>query len=371
LRAACDGCLVRAEGEPNVMTCRLPAEEGLRLETQNVVGTRETDLLRASDWLFPHGMDHHELLAGVPIAGRVLQRGLQAFARRMAGLGRLPDPSPAHPPAEPAAERRNADVLVVGAGASGMAAALELLRRGRQVEVVDEDLTCGGGLRALQGDDALPWAPLVEAFARARAESRVVVRLRTSVLGIYGDDVLVASEGGVTLVAARTLVLAPGAHDGVLPFPGNDLPGVMSARAAGFCLSHGVTVGERVVVAVLEGGGPFGEVYGRSAAGVTVVRGTPLLARGSTRVSKVVLATPTGEQTYRCDALLVDAPRAPAYEICAQAGARLTREDRGFVVALGARAGGKLREGVFAVGEVVGTPMDPAAIALEASGLAV
>ena len=43
LRAACDGCLARVDGEPNVMTCRVPAAEGTRVETQNVVGSADTD----------------------------------------------------------------------------------------------------------------------------------------------------------------------------------------------------------------------------------------------------------------------------------------------------------------------------------------
>jgi len=124
LRAACDGCLARVDGEPNVMTCRVPAEEGTRIETQNVVGSRDTDLLRTADWFFPEGMNHHELFAGVP----GMQRVLQVFARRIAGIGRLPDE--AGPPR--LATRRGTDALVVGAGASGMAAALELVRRGRR-----------------------------------------------------------------------------------------------------------------------------------------------------------------------------------------------------------------------------------------------
>ncbi len=86
LRAACDGCLARVDEVPNVMTCRVPSTEGLRIETQNVVGSKDTDLLRMADWFFPEGMNHHELFAGVP----GVQRVLQGFARRVAGLGRLP-----------------------------------------------------------------------------------------------------------------------------------------------------------------------------------------------------------------------------------------------------------------------------------------
>ncbi|MDP9150643.1 MAG: (2Fe-2S)-binding protein [Myxococcota bacterium] len=74
-RAACDGCLARVDDEPNGMTCRVPAAEGTRVETQTVAGTRELDLLRMADWFFPEGMNHHELLAGVPgLQGRAMAR---------------------------------------------------------------------------------------------------------------------------------------------------------------------------------------------------------------------------------------------------------------------------------------------------------
>src|SRR5258708_340378 len=87
LRGACDGCLARVNDIPNVMTCRVPAEEGMHIETQNVAGSRETDLLRVTDWFFPHGMDHHELLAGG--AGRFLppRRGPPGAGGGGAGRG--------------------------------------------------------------------------------------------------------------------------------------------------------------------------------------------------------------------------------------------------------------------------------------------
>src|SRR5208283_5455770 len=53
LRAACPARLARVDDLPNVMTCRAPAQDGMRIETQNVVGSGTTDLLRATDWLFP------------------------------------------------------------------------------------------------------------------------------------------------------------------------------------------------------------------------------------------------------------------------------------------------------------------------------
>lgn len=352
LRAACDGCLARVDGEPNVMTCRVPAAEGTRIETQNVVGSRDTDLLRMADWFFPEGMNHHELFAGVP----GVQRVMQAFARRVAGLGKLPkEVAPAR-----AASRRTADVLVVGAGAAGMTAAVELARRGRKVEVVDDDLAWGGSLRALPA--APEWEPTLAAFGDALSAGRIALRLRTTAAAVYGQDVLVAGLEGIEVVSARTLVLATGAHDGVLAFEGNDVPGVMSARAGGWLLAHGVTPGTRVVVARTEGGGPFGEAFAQALPGTELVMMAPTRVRGSGRVKEAVF----GDRRIPCDALLLDVPRAPAYELCAQAGAELAHEPWGFVV----RApGGRIREGVFAIGEVVGTPLNPHAMAREAGSI--
>jgi sarcosine oxidase subunit alpha len=361
LRGACDGCLARVDDEPNVMTCRVPAAEGMRLETQNVVGSKDTDLLRVADWFFPEGMNHHELFAGVP----GLQQVLQGFARRVAGLGKLPG---SHRPAA-AAERREVDALVVGAGPAGMAAALALAAQRRRVEVVDDDLAWGGSACILLGAGDRAWAHLAEAFAAAVLASRIHVSSRTTAAGIYGEDVLLAHDAGdgphIEVVRAAALVLAPGAHDAALAFAGNDVPGILSARAGCRLLGHGVIPGENVVIARVEGGGPFGRAYA-AATGATVVSGTPREVSGSARVRAVTLATADGDRQLACDLLLIDAPGAPAYELCVQAGAEVAHEARGFVVRTG--AGGRVgpRPGVFVVGEATGRPLEPEAIAQEA-----
>jgi 2Fe-2S iron-sulfur cluster protein/pyridine nucleotide-disulfide oxidoreductase len=359
LRAGCDGCLARVDDVPNVMTCRVPAADGMRIETQNVVGSSATDLLRATDWFFPDGMNHHELFVGVPGARRVLQ----ALARRVAGLGKLP--KEARGPR--GAKRRRVDVLVVGSGPGGMAAALEFSKRRRSVEVIDDDLRWGGGLRGLGISASSPWHPLWNAFGDSVAASRVAVRLRTTAAAVYGDDVLVACESGVEVVTARTLVLAPGAHDGAPVFEGNDVPGVMSARAGAWMASYGVVPGKRVVIAVADGGGPFAEACAHSVPGSVMVRGTPVRVRGSSRIKEVSIAIDGDAQRFACDALLMDGPRAPAYELCAQAGADLVHDQRGYTVMA---PGGKIRDGVYAVGEVVGTPLEFEAVTREATAIA-
>ena len=255
-------------------------------------------------------MNHHELLAGVP----GVQRVMQAFARRVAGLGRLP--GGVEPPRP--ASRRGADVLVVGAGAAGMTAALALARRGRKVEVVDDALEWGGSLRALPG--AVAWQPTLASFGEAVTAGRITVRLRTTAGAVYGEDVLVAGEDGVEVVTPRTLILAPGAHDGVLAFEGNDVPGVMSARAAGWMLGRRRHPRQARGRLGRRRGGPFGEGVRRcNPRDPPSSTRAPLRAKGSGRVREAVF----GSASLTCDALLLDVPRAPAYELCAQAGATL------------------------------------------------
>ncbi|MGD0676126.1 MAG: (2Fe-2S)-binding protein [Polyangiaceae bacterium] len=361
-RGGCDGCLARVDGIPNVMTCRLPATDGMHIETQNVVGSRDMDLLRVTDWFFPDGMNHHEIFAGTPGVRDVMQ----VLARRVAGLGILPS---MRAPTR-AAQRRSVDVLVIGAGPAGMAAATKLAGARRSVEVIDESLAWGEGFSSWLGDQGHPgrqhgpihvptrprnrdnapvrqtvsrlpqekgWAGIVAGFADA-VRRGVELRLRTTAAGIYGSDVLVASENGVD----------------------------MSARAACQLLRNGIRAGERPVVVVSEGGGPFGEAYAEADRNAVLIRGTPTGARGRLRVREATVGV-DGERKFTCDALLVDAPRAPAYELCVQAGADVTRQAQGFVVRTG--PGSIIRRGVLAVGETVGTPFDPDAFLAEANGL--
>ncbi len=376
LRAACDGCLARVDEVPNVMTCMVPAREGMAIRSQNTLGSRSVDLLRMTDWFFPEGMNHHELFAGVP----GVQSLMQGFARRVAGLGKMP----VSPSAPREAVRRVADVVVVGGGPSGMAVAARLAHDGRSVEVIDDHLALGGGLRALAPSDARAWDGVVHAFERAVSSRGVRVRTATTAGALFGDDLLVVGPEGAEIVTAKCLVLATGAHDGVLPFEGNDLPGVMSARAGGWLLSHGVTLGKRVVVVVPEGGGPFGTSYARAIAErqastvVTVVHGEIVAATGSSHVTGCSVREADGEtqkkertekkeRKLKADAVLIDAPRAPSYELAEQAGSPLDHTARGYVP----RApGAKIREGVWIIGEAAGRPFAPAPFLADADFVA-
>lgn len=363
LRAACDGCLARVDDKPNLMTCRVPAREGSVVSTQNALGSRTTDVLRMTDWFFPDGMNHHELFAGVP----GLQSVMQSFARRVAGLGKLP--AEIAPPR--AAERVSCDVFVVGSGPSGMAAALAFSARGRRVTVVDDALEAGGTAFALGGLEG-PFAALLREFSAAVAEGRVSLELETTVGAFFERDLLVVGENGARLVRAETTVLATGAHDGQGIFEGNDVPGVLSARAASRLLAYGVLVGERVACVSPDGPSAFAERFVRIArehgAEVFETSSVPSEVLGSTVVEGAAFLEGGERVIYDLDAVVLDLPSCPSHELAVQAGATVRQEKRGYVVVPDAR--GRLGERVVGVGELVGTEHTLEAIRAEAERVA-
>lgn len=312
LRDACEGCLVRVNGLPNQPACRVLVQGNERVETQNVLGTRETDLLSAADFLFPQGIDHHRLMAGVPGASAIVGN----FARRIAGLGRLAEHAPAvHP-----AERLELPVLIVGGGRAGLAAAAKL---GARATLADDGHELGGALTALD-------PPRAQELVRAAQASGARLMPRTSVVALSRepDDgsghvtaLLVGPER--TLVArAAAVVLATGRHDATPSFPNNDLPGVFSARAALFCWQHEVLVGKRIA---LVGAGRFAdrmsELMGGAVELVPLEASSVLRAIGRERVSAVEVEAFGAKRRIKVDALAFDGPGAPSFELAVQAGA--------------------------------------------------
>src|SRR5256885_2735850 len=115
LAGSCGQCLMRVDGVPSLPACRVPAAEGMRCERQNAPLGADRDLFRAADFLFPEGLDHHHLLTGSRLLGRVALE----VARRLAGLGELPEA--VQPPMQ--GDLRVADIVIVGGGPAGLAAA--------------------------------------------------------------------------------------------------------------------------------------------------------------------------------------------------------------------------------------------------------
>ena len=163
------------------------------------------------------------------------------------------------------------DVLVVGAGPAGLAAAREAARSGARVMLLDEQPLAGGSLLSsrgleIDGTDAMDWAD--RTVAALRRTEDVTVLSRTSVFGSYDANYITAlqkrtdhlgraddgacegvSRERVWHIRAAQVVLAPGAMDRPVVFAHNDRPGVMLAAAVQTYLGrYGVAAGEDMAV---------------------------------------------------------------------------------------------------------------------------
>ena len=132
------------------------------------------------------------------------------------------------------------DLVIVGAGPAGLAAACEARQSGLAVMLLDEQPAAGGQIyravdaasskrRAVLGDDYAAGAELTRAFAASGA-----THVAGAAVWNVGRDLTVnyLHGGANCAVQARHIVLASGAMERPFPIPGWTLPGVMGAGAA-------------------------------------------------------------------------------------------------------------------------------------------
>jgi sarcosine oxidase subunit alpha len=364
LAAACSQCLMRVDGTPNLFSCRVPTRGGMRLQRQNSYPSAKVDVFAAIDWLFPEGLDHHAMFAGVPVADRVMAK----VARHLAGLGLLPD---AVAPERAPPELLTTEVAIAGGGAAGLAAA-EVLAAAQVPFVLLEREEALGGRWRLGAPE--PGAPGTLALPRGRG----TVRLLTTVLGLYNGPqgrFLAAVSAGpegprLVLVTAPRFLLTLGGHAPLLPFEDNDLPGIFSGRAmSDLVRRRGVLPGEAPAVV---GHGPelialvkLLEEAGARPALVLDTSPTPadgslsgqvLKAHGRSTVQALSVQLPGRRpKKVACDAVALSVPPAPAYEVARHAGARVVFRPELGVFAVEADAEGRTRaRDVFVAGNALG-----------------
>ena len=179
------------------------------------------------------------------------------FIRRAAGLGDAPT---AADPDRFAQRAAFCDVLVVGAGPAGLAAALAAAEAGDRVMLVEQDSLLAPSLIRDQDVDRA-WA---EATAARIAELGGRVLLRTTAIGYWDDNLITLSQrlaepgeqppNGTAQrlwhVRATRVVLATGALERPLAFAHNDRPGVMLSQAVRtYVRRFGAVPGQRVIIA--------------------------------------------------------------------------------------------------------------------------
>jgi NADPH-dependent 2,4-dienoyl-CoA reductase/sulfur reductase-like enzyme len=149
------------------------------------------------------------------------------------------------------------DVVVIGGGPAGIAAASAAAEAGARVVMIDEGMGPGGqiwrpGARSSPGRSARRWIERLESSGAESLCATSVVDLQRA-----GDRFIVVAEsrGGGREIASRSIVLATGARERFLPFPGWTLPNVVGVGGAQALAKGGTSFrGRRVVIA---GSGPL------------------------------------------------------------------------------------------------------------------
>ena len=252
-----------ARAEPNAKATQVELFDGLVAESQNRWPSLRRDAGRVLDLVgavLPAGFYYKTFLWPASF-----WEAYERVIRTMAGMGRAPEGTD---PDRYAHMHARCDVLVVGAGPAGLAAALAAGRAGARVILADEQPEPGGGLLAAAADLGIDGQPADGWLARALAElaalPEVRVLPRTTALGYHDHNHLTLLERVTDHLAdppphlprqrwwkvrAGRVVLATGATERPLVFPGNDRPGVMLAAAARtYARRWGVRPGRRAIL---------------------------------------------------------------------------------------------------------------------------
>jgi sarcosine oxidase subunit alpha len=246
--------LVRVGDDAQALATRVPLVEGLDARAVNVWPSLRFDLRAVHDVVgrfLPAGF-YYKTFMGPARGWPLYERAI----RNAAGLGRLRRDAPAW---RSESAHAHADVLVVGAGPAGLAAALVLARSGCRVVLCDDGDAPGGargvdaGVR-VDGEDAAGWIEAAVAELRG-AGARLLAR--TLVFSLHDDGFALAAERQPAAdlderlwkLRIGAVVLATGAVERPLVFPDNDRPGVMSLSAVrGYAERFGVGCGRSVAV---------------------------------------------------------------------------------------------------------------------------
>ncbi len=402
-----------ARFEPNQRATTTELFDGLYARSQNHWPSLEFDLGAVNAALskfFPAGFYYKTFMA--PRAA--WKHLFEPVIRQSAGLGA--------PPEKPDADRyehfyAHVDVLVIGGGVAGLAAAHVAGAAGARVLLLEQSPHLGG--RALTDTPAIDGTPAPDWIAAQAAAlgamENVAVRTRTMGAAVNDHGYVLAWERiadhtpgdgrprhRLWRIRARRIVTATGAIERPLAFAGNDLPGVMLASAVrDYVALWGVSPGDRTVIVtnnddayrtalmLAEAGldvpavidarpqarGPLPEAV--RARGIPVLEGRAIAAvKGGRRVTGVTTCLQAGEgapqQEIACDAVAMSGGWSPVVHLWSHCGGKLTwdadraqfapdpdrpplgHDGTGFVIAAGAASGARDTAAVLADAHAAG-----------------
>ncbi|APH72646.1 sarcosine oxidase subunit alpha family protein [Aquibium oceanicum] len=367
--------------EPNVPATQIEIFDGLTVESQNRFPSLDLDVgavNQIAGKLLSAGFYYKTFMGPVagPLTGTRFWMFCERFIRRAAGLGR------AGTAADTARyEKMNAfcDVLVVGGGPAGLMAARAAAENGGRVILADLEPEFGGALKwSSETIDGEPARAFIDRSVSALEDAPNVRLLpRTAVWGYYDGNTLAALERVGDhkpdapkgeprhrhwVIRAGRVVLATGAFERPMVFPGNDRPGIMLADAAArYAVEYGALPGRKIVV-FANNDGAYASAVALRQAGADIVamidvrrsvsdhaRRLATRAGGELLLGHAVVDTTGGSsfagakvqpfdesagtlfgaaRTIPGDCLAVSGGWSPAIHLASQAGAQARWDDR-------------------------------------------
>ncbi|MEM7172498.1 MAG: sarcosine oxidase subunit alpha [Pseudomonadota bacterium] len=269
---------------PNLKATEIELHDGLEAESVNCWPSVSFDVSSINGLFskfFPAGFYYKTFMPSQFLWMKVFE----PIIRKAAGWGK----APSEPDPDSYDHRHvHCDVMVVGGGPAGLAAAREAAKSGARVILADEQPEFGGSLlslnRTVDGLSGADW--VAREVQKLEAASEVRLLPRTTVFGYYHHNYLCAVErrhdrydqGSSSAdpqmrlwhIRAKMVVLATGAHERPLVFADNDRPGIMLASAAqSYVNRYGVAPGRRAVL-FTNNDGAYEAALDLKAAGVEV-----------------------------------------------------------------------------------------------------
>lgn len=397
LNGECSNCFVEADGLPNTQAELVTLRDGMEIKSQNVIGTPDWDLMGFIDKLdrfMPAGFYYsyfHKPYRLWPF--------FQNQIRKAAGLGRLKMNAEIKGDFEEIF--LNADVCVIGAGPSGMHAALSAADKDLRVILLEARPWAGGFFDYREkeyADGRSVFERGTELARQVEAHENIRSFFHTSLLGVYKNNMVTAFQRGKEKdffneryieIISKSIVVATGCIERPLLFDHNDRPGIMQVSCAHrLARTYGILPGKHSVFSI-------GDDLGLEAAidlfdmGLKIHavadsrydgqnqdllneldrRSIPFLrgwivskSHGMKGVEKVTLCTVDGmrKQQFSCDLIVASAGLTPCAGPMFLAGAEMTFDHHtGFFLPR------QLPSGMYAAGRVLGLTDS---FAIEASG---
>jgi sarcosine oxidase, subunit alpha len=354
-----------ARTEPNVRATVAEIFDGFAADSQNRWPSLEFDVGAINNLaapFIPAGFYYKTFMWPAKAWAKLYEPNIRAAA----GLGKAP--TEADPDAY-ANRFAHCDVLVIGGGAAGLAAALAAAETGANVIICDENPVAGGALKFETGakvDGKAGWDWAVATSAKLAAMGNVRFLTRTTAFAYQAQNMVCLVERitdhvaaadpelpreRVWQVRAKRVIIATGAIERHMVFAENDRPGIMLASAARTYLNHhGVAIGRNVgvftasdsaygaaidlkkagvaIAAIVDWrDAPAGAALDEARAlGIEIISGAGVVSTGGRlRVSSMVVRSKAGgtNRIIPVDALLMSGGWTPSVHLYSQSRGRV------------------------------------------------